>query len=87
VLRTRDTLGDALVALMQEKNFDEITVCEVLDRAGVVRSTFYAHYRDKDDLFLSDIEDFLYPQETEGTGGSALRSGQARNAAPRPRHR
>ncbi len=59
VLRTRDTLGDALVVLMQEKNFDEITVCEVLDRAGVGRSTFYAHYRDKDDLFLSDVEDFL----------------------------
>jgi AcrR family transcriptional regulator len=59
VLRTRDTLGDALVELMQEKVFDEITVQEVLDRAGVGRSTFYAHYRDKDDLFLSDVEDFL----------------------------
>jgi AcrR family transcriptional regulator len=59
ILRTRDTLGDALVALMQEKSFDEITVQDVLDRAGVGRSTFYAHYRDKDDLFLSDIEDFL----------------------------
>jgi AcrR family transcriptional regulator len=31
----------------------------VLDRAGVGRSTFYVHYRDKDDLFLSDVEDFL----------------------------
>jgi AcrR family transcriptional regulator len=31
----------------------------VLDRAGVGRSTFYAHYRDKDDLFLSDVEDFF----------------------------
>src|SRR5277367_642601 len=59
VLRTRDTLGDALVELMQEKTFDEITVQEVLDRAGVGRSTFYAHYRDKDDLFLSDVEDFF----------------------------
>lgn len=59
VLRTRDTLGDALIALMQEKAFDEITVQEVLDRAGVGRSTFYAHYRDKDDLFLSDVEDFM----------------------------
>ena len=59
VLRTRDTLGDALVALMQKKNFDEITVQDVLDRAGVGRSTFYVHYRDKDDLFLSDVEDFL----------------------------
>lgn len=59
VLKTRDTLGDALVELMQEKSFDEITVQQVLDRAGVGRSTFYAHYRDKDDLFLSDVEDFL----------------------------
>jgi len=59
VLRTRDALGDALVALMHEKSFEEITVQEVLDRAGVGRSTFYVHYRDKDDLFLSDVEDFL----------------------------
>jgi AcrR family transcriptional regulator len=59
VLRTRDTLGDALVELMHEKPFDEITVQEVLDRAGVGRSTFYEHYRDMDDLFLSDVEDFF----------------------------
>jgi len=59
VLRTRDTLGDALVALMHEKPFEEITVQEVLDRAGVGRSTFYTHYRDKDDLFLSDVEEFF----------------------------
>lgn len=59
ILRTRDTLGDALVALMHEKSFDDITVQEVLDRAGVGRSTFYVHYRDKDDLFVSDLEDFL----------------------------
>jgi AcrR family transcriptional regulator len=59
ILRTRDTLGDALVELMHEKSFDEITVQDVLDRAGVGRSTFYEHYRDKNDLFLSDVEDFF----------------------------
>src|SRR5215467_1549375 len=59
IARTRDTLGDALMALMHEKNFDDITVQNVLDRAGVGRSTFYVHYRDKEDLFLSDVEDFL----------------------------
>ena len=59
ILRTRDKLGDALVALMHEKHFDEITVQDVLDRAEVGRSTFYAHYRDKQDLFLSDVEDFF----------------------------
>ena len=59
ILRTRERLGDALIALMHERNFDDITVTNVLDRAGVSRSTFYVHYCDKDDLFLSDVEDFL----------------------------
>ena len=59
VRRTRDALGDALVELMQEKPFDSIKVQDVLDRAGVGRSTFYAHYRDKEDLFISDAEEFF----------------------------
>ena len=64
ILRTRDRLGDAFIALVQEKPFDAITVQEVLDRAGVSRSTFYAHYRDKDDLFFSDAEEFLEAMAT-----------------------
>jgi AcrR family transcriptional regulator len=59
VKHTRDALGDALLALMQEKSFESITVQEILDRAGIGRSTFYSHYSDKDDLFLSDLEDFM----------------------------
>ena len=59
VRRTRNALGDALMALMQERPFDKITVQDILDRAQIGRSTFYAHYRDKEDLFLSDVEDFL----------------------------
>ena len=57
--RTRDRLGDALVALLLEKPFDDITVQDVLDRAKVSRSTFYSHFRDKNDLFLSDSDEFL----------------------------
>jgi len=59
VRRTRDALGDALVALMQEKAFDAITVQDVLNRAGVGRSTFYLHFRNKDDLFMSDADEFF----------------------------
>ncbi len=59
IRRTRSLLSDALVALMQEKSIDKITVQEVLDRATVGRSTFYLHYRDKDDLFLCVLEDGL----------------------------
>ena len=59
VRRTRDALGDALVRLMLEKPFDDITIQEVLDRAGVARSTFYSHFSDKDDLLLSDADEFF----------------------------
>jgi AcrR family transcriptional regulator len=61
---TRDALGDALVALMHEKPFETITVQHVLDRAHVSRSTFYTHYSDKNDLFLSDAEDFFEMMST-----------------------
>jgi AcrR family transcriptional regulator len=59
VRRTREALGAALITLMQEKPFDTITVQDVLDRAQVSRSTFYTHYNDKDDLLMSDAEEFF----------------------------
>jgi len=59
VRKTRDALGDALVELMQEKPFDSITVQDVLDRANVGRSTFYSHFSDKEDLQLSDADEFF----------------------------
>lgn len=64
IRRTRDRLGDALVALVQEKPLDTITVQEVLDRARVGRSTFYVHFRDMNDLFLSDVDEFLQVMAT-----------------------
>lgn len=57
VRRTRELLRGALFALIQEKGYDRITVQDILDRADVGRSTFYAHYRDKDDLLQSGFED------------------------------
>ena len=45
--------------LIQEKPIDEITVQEVLDRASVGRSTFYLHFKDKDDLLFAQLEQFL----------------------------
>jgi len=58
IVKTRYALGHALTSLMQEQPFEEITVQTVLDRAGVSRSTFYAHYVHKDDLFLSSVDGF-----------------------------
>ncbi len=62
--RTHERLGNALVQLIQEKPIDEVTVQEVLDRASVGRSTFYFHFRDKNDLLLSQLEKFLEMMST-----------------------
>jgi AcrR family transcriptional regulator len=58
IQRTRQLLGDALLALIEEKGYAAITVQDILDRANLGRSTFYAHYRDKDDLLAGEFEHF-----------------------------
>jgi AcrR family transcriptional regulator len=51
--RTKRLLAEALLALIQEKPYDSLTIQDITDRADVGRATFYMHYRDKEDL-LSD---------------------------------
>jgi AcrR family transcriptional regulator len=51
--RTRQLLSDALIELMLEQRYDQITVQDIIDRANIGRSTFYAHYLDKEDLLVS----------------------------------
>jgi AcrR family transcriptional regulator len=51
-VRTRGELASALVALMHGKGFDDITVQNICERAKVGRTTFYAHFQDKDELFI-----------------------------------
>jgi AcrR family transcriptional regulator len=56
--RTRHRLGGALVELVEEKRFDDITVQNVIERADVGRATFYSHFRDKEDLFEQQWRQF-----------------------------
>ena len=52
-LRTRQSLHHALIRLILERDYDDITVGDIADAANVGRSTFYAHFTDKDDLLRS----------------------------------
>ena len=60
IQRTRALLHEALGSLIREKAYDRITVADILDRAKVSRSTFYIHFRDKDDLLASSMRALLF---------------------------
>lgn len=56
VQRTRRLLHQALMSCILEKKYESITVQDILDRADVGRSTFYTHFRDKDELLISGLQ-------------------------------
>lgn len=51
VVRTRKMIFDAFVRLVNEYGIDRITVQQIADEAMINRATFYAHFRDKQDLY------------------------------------
>jgi AcrR family transcriptional regulator len=59
VRRTELLLHRSLASLIHEKSYDAIVVKEILARAKVARSTFYAHFDGKDELLLSSIRHLL----------------------------
>ena len=79
VRRTQRRLRDAIVSLIHEKSYPAIVVNEILERADVGRSAFYAHFPNKDALLASGIEQMLHATAprtlppTVGCFGNALR--------------
>lgn len=79
VEKTKHALFDALVELMIEKGYEAISVADVAERANVGRSTFYAHYADKDDLLQESLQGLRHhlttaapPRQPDGPIPSAL---------------
>lgn len=76
--RTHRALSEALVSLMVAREFADITVGDVLERAGIGRTTFYTHFRNKEDLLLSDTERFIRLLDAHFSAGV----GSSRRVAP-----
>jgi AcrR family transcriptional regulator len=56
IARTRRSLQDALLELARERGLDDISVADVAERAGVIRSSFYQHYADKETLLADALD-------------------------------
>lgn len=63
VVRTRRALQNALIQLILEQGYDNVTIEEITERADLGRTTFYLHFNDKEDLLMQAIdticEDFI----------------------------
>ena len=70
--RTASRMDEALIALLEKKDFAYITVKEICDTAGVNRSTFYLHYENTSDLlkettkYILDKHFAYYSPDTSG---------------------
>ncbi len=74
IARTRRALLEAMVALIHERGWEELSVQDVCDRADVGRSTFYLHYADKEDLLRGAFDDLRRALRTQlASPGDAAR--------------
>lgn len=72
VLRTRESLRAAFVALMAERGWDRVSVQDICDRANVGRSTFYTHFADKEELVSGGLEDLRRALVARGRAETAV---------------
>lgn len=56
--QTASLMDEALIVLLEKKEYQCITVKDICDKAGVNRSTFYLHYQNIDDLLTETLESY-----------------------------
>ena len=73
IKKTYRALFEAFTELLEEHRFEDVTVAMLCDRAMIRRTTFYKHFRDKNDYFAFYIDELMsgLPQKRTGKGGAA----------------
>lgn len=79
VSRTRRQLRDALMALILERGYNAVKVEDITERADLGRTTFYLHYRDKEELLIESLETIAEELKSQVEILSDLRLGQRRS--------
>ncbi|MGV2883077.1 MULTISPECIES: TetR/AcrR family transcriptional regulator [Paenibacillus] len=59
IQKSRESIIEAFIQLLSEKNFEQITINQIAERANVSRGTVYLHFMDKFDLLDQCIKSHL----------------------------
>ncbi len=68
---------NALTALIFKRRYDAIRTADLIEAAGVGRSTFYEHFRNKDDVLVTMIDPIFTPLAAVAAGRGSLPALQA----------
>ena len=58
-LHVKNSIVNALIDLMREKNFEAISVSEITARAGVSRVSYYRNFDSKEDILTGSLKDLM----------------------------
>ncbi|MFV0559688.1 MAG: TetR/AcrR family transcriptional regulator [Enterococcus sp.] len=75
VKRTHKMIIEAFIQLVEEKGYDNVTIQDIADTAMINRATFYAHFKDKQDLY-EQIFEFAFLSLTSALDLSDLVQGR-----------
>lgn len=70
--RTRKAVFEAFTRLLFTRRYSAIRTMDVIEAAGVGRSTFYEHFRNKDDVLVWAIDPIFEPLADAGAGHASL---------------
>lgn len=56
---TRQCIGEAIIALVYKKDFDSITISDIVKTAGVSRMTFYHYFKDKTEALGNYLQEVI----------------------------
>jgi AcrR family transcriptional regulator len=63
---TKNKVFETAIELIKEKGYDNVTVSQICEKAGVAKGTFYVHYNSKEDIikesYYSDMGQFVLKQ-------------------------
>lgn len=70
--RTRAAVQDAFIRLMFSGRYDRISAAALIAEAGIGKSTFYEHFRNKEDVLVAAIDPLFVPLAEAAVGRGGL---------------